>query len=92
MVDAKLSKSEVKRINKKLIESLQNYRKIMNYMGADMPIECLCLPKATQKTLLDNGILRIYDLLNRDLTEIKGIGKVRRRDLAASLDKFFSVG
>lgn len=92
MVEAKLSKSEIKKINKKLLESLQNYRKFMTYMSGDVPIGVLCLSKPIEKALLDNGILRVYDLFDRDLAKIKGIGKVRRRDLAASLDKFLAMG
>ena len=91
MIDGKLNKSDIRKINKKLIESLQNYRKMVHYMSADMPIGVLCLPKAVEKVLVKQGFLRVYDLLNCDLAEIKGIGVIRRRDLTASLDKFFSM-
>lgn len=91
MIEGKLRKSDIRKINKKLIESLQNYRKMVHYMSADMPIGVLCLPSTTEKILIKQGFLRVYDLLNVDFTEIKGIGSVRRRDLTASLDKFFSM-
>lgn len=91
MVEAKLSKSQIKKINKKLLESLQNYRNFVSYMAGDVPIGVLCLPKATEKALLNNGFLRVYDLFNADLAEIKGIGKVRIRDLTSSLDQFLAM-
>lgn len=91
MVDAKLPKSVVKKINKKFSESLQNYRKYMSLMIGDMPIGCLCLPKTTEKALIKAGFLRVYDLFDCDLTEIKGIGNVRAGDLATRLDQFISM-
>lgn len=91
MIQGKLKKSDIRKINKKIIESLQNYRKIILRMSADVPIGVLCLPKTTEKILVKNGLLRVYDLLDVDLTEIKGIGMIRGRDLATSLEKFFSM-
>ena len=88
----KIKKSDQKKINKQLTESLVNYRKALSLMLGDAPIETLCLPKSTEKLLLNSGFLRIYDLFNCDLTKIKGIGKVRVRDLAARLDQFISMG
>jgi hypothetical protein len=80
------------KINKKLLASLDNYRKIVNALSGDMPLGCLCLPNVTEKILLDNGFLRIYDLLDADLTKIKGLGFKRIRDITARLDQFLSVG
>jgi len=91
MVEVKLKKSEVRKINKKLLESLQNYRKFVACMSGDLPIGCLCLPKTTEKILIKNGFQRIYDLFDVDLTKIKGIGEVRIRDLTAGLDQFLSM-
>ena len=92
MVEVKLNKTHIRKINKKLNESLENYKDIVRYMGADLPIGCLCLPQKYEKKLLDNGILRIYDLFNRDLTKIKGIGKVGVGYLTASLQQFIPMG
>lgn len=91
MTDLKITEEDSKEINKKLIESLENYRKTIYYMYGDAPVEVLCLPKVTETVLINNGILRVYDLFNRDLTEIKGIGDRRIADLASSLDKFLSM-
>ena len=91
MVDVKINKSTAKKINKKLLESLDNYRKFVSYMAGDMPIECMCLDKTIQKILLSNGIFRVYDLFDRDLSKIKGIGKVRSGNLNASLEQFISL-
>ncbi len=91
MVEAKLPKSVIKKINKKLTDSLQNYRKMMACMVGDLPISALCLPKATETILIKQGFLRVYDLFDCDLTEIKGIGDARGRDLATRLDEFISM-
>ncbi len=91
MTEIKLKKSVVRKINKKLLESLGNYRVALNFMAGDMPIGVLCLSKPTEKILSENGIVRVYDLFNRDLTKIKGIGKVRARELAASLQQFLPM-
>ncbi len=91
MVEAKLNKTHIRKINKKLLESLENYKDIVRYMGADLPIGCLCLPQKYEKKLLENGILRIYDLFNRDLTKIKGIGKVGVGHLTARLQEFIPM-
>lgn len=84
-------KREMNKINLELVKSLGNYRKTLTYMLADAPIGCLCLPKACEKLLTDDGCLRIYDLFDRDFTKIKGFGVTRIRDLTSSLDKFFAM-
>jgi hypothetical protein len=87
----KLRKSDIVKINKKFLESLENYRKLLNILGGDMPIECLCLPKKSEKILISYGFLRIYDLINTDLSEVKGFSDVAMRDLTSRLDQFFSM-
>ncbi len=82
---------EMNKINENLINDIVNYKKTMSYMAADAPVEVLCLPKPIETILINNGLLRIYDLINMDLTKIKGIGETRLRDLTSSLDKFLSV-
>ena len=72
-------------------KSLAHYRQILSYMGANVPIQVLCLPKVIEKTLTAEGIVRVYDLINRDLTEIKGLGQARLDLLASRLDQFFTV-
>lgn len=91
MTDVKLNKSLVKKVSKKLLESLSNYRKITMLMGADVPLESLCLDKKTSQILSDNGFSRIYDLVNTDLTKIKGLGRVRIGYITARLNEFFPV-
>lgn len=91
MTGIKIKKSVVKQINKKLLESLANYKKITSLMAADIPIQALCLDKPIEKILLNNGFLRVYDILNMDLTKIKGLGKIRIRQLTARLNEFVFV-
>lgn len=80
------------KIKEELNKALKEYRKSLVYMGANVPIECLCLPDEIQSILIREGILRVYDIINRDLGKIKGIGSKRRAVLAAHLDEFFAVG
>lgn len=79
------------KIKKQLLESLQNYNKTMSYMICDAPIETLCLKKDIENILINIGCLRIYDLLDRDLTKIKGLGVSRIRDLTTRLNEFLSI-
>lgn len=82
---------DMAKLKEELRKKFQDYQTTMKFMLADAPIEVLCLPAITQKVLLDQGFLRIYDLFNVDLVEIKGIGVARARHLTSSLDKFFSM-
>ena len=82
---------DMQKLKEELKRKFADYNKTMKYMLADAPIEVLCLPATTEKILLDQGFLRIYDLFDIDLVEIKGIGIVRVKQLTASLDKFFSM-
>lgn len=86
-----LEDTEMAKLKQELAEKFRDYQKTMQYMAADAPIEVLCLPPTVQKVLLDQGFLRIYDLFDVDLIEIKGIGIARVRDLTACLDKFLSM-
>ncbi len=82
---------DMAKLKEELRKKLGEYQKTMKFMLADAPIEILCLHPATEKILLDQGFLRIYDLFDIDLIKIKGIGAARVRHLTSSLDKFFSM-
>ena len=72
-------------------KNLLHYRNVLSYMGADVPIQVLCLPSVIEKILLRDGYVRVYDLINRNLSEIKGLGDTRLRILTSSLDEFFTM-
>ena len=91
MATVKSKKSLDKKVNKKLLESLANYKKVTSMMAADIPISALCLDKATEKILLGNGFLRVYDILDVDFAKIKGLGKIRIRNLSSRLHEFVFV-
>lgn len=74
-----------------LEESYKQYRKTLYYMGANVPLQVLCLPKTLEKLLLKEGILRVYDLIGRNFTEIKGVGDRSNDLLTARLNEFLSV-
>lgn len=82
---------ENKVIKEKVLMNLQNYHQNMKFMAADAPIEVLCLPKVIETILLNEGCIRIYDILNRDLAEIKGLGIKRSGDLTSRLNEFFAM-
>lgn len=91
MNDLRMDEATAREINKKYIESLQNYKKMMTCMVADVPIQTLCLPKTIETLLLKQGFLRVYELIGTDLTKIKGIGVTRARDLTTRLDQFIAM-
>ncbi len=82
---------KMEEIKKEVLKKFSEYRNTLNYMAADAPIGILCLPIAIEKILLDNGLLRVYDLFDCDFVKIKGLGVTRIKYLTASLDKFFSM-
>jgi hypothetical protein len=80
------------RINKKSIQAdLEHYAKTMKYMGADIPIQCLCLPKDLESFLLKRNFFRVYDLLDDRFKSVKGLGKKRAIILASKLYDVFSI-
>jgi hypothetical protein len=71
-----------------LKKNVAHYRNTMNCMGADAPIQSLCLPLKIEKILLGEGFLRVYDLMFKDFREVKGIGKVAFDLIASRLQEF----
>lgn len=86
-----LIKDEVLKINKEIVETVQKYGKLLTYMQADAPIQVLCLSKPIETILLNNGCLRVYDLLDLEFAKIKGLGDLRIRELTTRLNQFISV-
>jgi len=80
-----------KKVNDKLLDDLQYYRKTLLFLGGNVPLEALCLPKVIQTILCSAGVDRVYDLIDRDLTKIKGLGRNRISLLASRIDEFFSI-
>jgi len=78
-------------IKKKLLNSYEEYKKKIIYLSCDVPVEVLCLSKKLENILISNGINRVYDVFNIDLTKIKGLGDVRRGELTSSLEKFLPM-
>jgi hypothetical protein len=81
----------LKKVREEVLKRLGEYRKSISYLACDAPISVLCLPKTIENILIDQGWLRIYDLFDRDFTEIEGLTDVRLRNLTARLDQFFSM-
>ncbi len=87
----KIKDTELKKIKEELLKKLEEYRKSMKYMAADAPIGILCLPKVVEKSLINHGCLRVYDLFDLNFAEVKGLSETSIRNLAASLDQFLSM-
>ena len=82
---------QLAKIRKELLESYENYNKVISQMGMDAPIEVLCLPQAINKILLREGCRRIPEVLKLDLTKVKGLGVTRQWELTTSLNQFLSM-
>jgi hypothetical protein len=83
---------DTKDSQEKLQADLAHYRATLHFMGGNIPIEALCLPKEIETILVREGYLRVYDLFRCDLTKIKGLGSKRLALLTSRLDEFFSIG
>jgi hypothetical protein len=79
------------KIKEEVLKKLSEYRNTINYMTADAPISILCLSKKTEDLLLNNGLLRVYDLFDRDFTKIKGFNSTSLRELTAGFNQFISM-
>ncbi len=79
------------KIREELLKSLNEYRNSLKYMCGDAPIAVLCLPKKIEKILLSADLLRVYDLFDRDFTEIEGLNDAAISELTARLDEFLSM-
>lgn len=86
-----LDNNDVKKIKKEVLRSVKAYSNAMKVMACDMPIESLCLPIELNNILLNAGINRVYDLIDRNFTEIKGIGIVRANMISARLNELIPV-
>lgn len=82
---------KLRKIREEVLKKLEEYRKTMSYLAADAPIEILCLPSVIQNSLIEHGLLRVYDLFDCDFTEVKGLGVGRIKRLTSCLDQFFSM-
>jgi len=80
-------------IDKERVQNdFQHYRNVLSFLGSNLPIQALCLPKVIENALLADDCIRVCDLINRDLSKIKGMGKTRIDILRVSLDEFFTIG
>lgn len=89
--NSNLNNTDMVKIKEELLQSLSDYRKTLAYLACDVPIEVLCLEKSTIKILRNNGVLRVYDFFNCDLTKIEGFNDTIISDLTSRLNQFISV-
>lgn len=92
MSEVKLTATDATEINKKLLESLENYNKMLVHSMTDIPLGCLCLEKKIEEILFKNGFRRVFDLVDVDLAKIKGLGKIRIGKITSSLNQFLAMG
>jgi hypothetical protein len=79
------------KIKKELVENIIGYKNYLKKATHDAPIEVLCLPKAINTILKKNGLIRVFHLIDTDLTKIKGLGRSRIININTQLDKFMSA-
>lgn len=92
VTDTNIDKSKKEQeLEAERVKQVVHYRNVMNYLGANVPIQVMCLPKDLENVLLGQGFLRVYDLIGHDLAEIKGVGPARRDILESRLSEFFAV-
>lgn len=77
--------------NDELKKNMEHYRNTLLFLGGNVPIEALCLPKSLESLLIRSGCLRVYDMINLDLRKIKGLGRERRAILSSRLQEFFTI-
>ncbi len=87
----RIKDTELKKIKEELLKKLEEYRKSIKYMAADAPIGVLCLPKVIEKSLINYGCLRVYDLFDLDFTKVEGLSVTRIGDLTSRLDQFIAM-
>ncbi len=83
--------AQLRKVKEEILLKLVEYRNTIYYMASDAPISILCLPRSTENVLLASGLLRVYDLLNSDLTKIEGLTADRIRHLTSCLDQFLAM-
>ena len=91
MTDDVKNDAELEKATEEARKNLAHYRNLMQFMGANVPIQALCLPKKIENALLSAGFDRAYDLIGSDLTKIKGIGRGSLDLLTSRLDEFFTI-
>jgi len=78
-------------INSDWKKDFAHYQTCMQFLGANVPLETLCLPATITTILKREEFEMVYDLLNVDLTKIKGLGPRRINLLTSRLDEFLAI-
>lgn len=79
------------KVNERLQRDFVHYRQTLSFLGANVPIETLCLPKPIENLLIKQNYSRVCDLIGEDLGKIKGLGDARLRYLTSRLDEFLTM-
>lgn len=82
---------ELQKIKEEVIKKFAEYEQSVKYMAADAPISILCLQKSVENKLIENNILRVYDLFNMDFTKVEWLNANALRHLTTSLNKFLTM-
>lgn len=81
--------SDIKKLD--ISAEMEFYNTTMSFLGANVPIEALCLPTKIEKLLKKQDLCRVYDFRRLDLTKIKGLGDKSIAILQSKLDVFLSM-
>lgn len=78
-------------VSKQVREQWTQYQKLIYTMSLDGPIEMLCLPQKINQILIDAGCVRVYDMVDRDFSEIERLSEREIALVSARLDEFLSM-
>lgn len=81
----------IERFHREFSENISYYKKSLKFLHCDAPISVLCCSQKLESLLKKNNILRVYDLLDKNFTEIEWLDEFSRRNLTAAFDEFISV-
>ena len=78
-------------ISKNFLQSIENYKKTLDDLATDVPIEVLCLPDNIVKILNRNNLFRVRDLIRSDFRKIKGLGLKKIGIIEFRLSQFIGM-
>lgn len=78
-------------IKKRLGSEWTAYQRMMHALALDGPIGMLCLPAKIEKSLINAGCLRVYDMIDRDFSEIKALSERDIGIVTTSLNELLAM-
>ena len=90
-MEKEIIESEMLKIKKEFIKSINNYKDHLRFSSMDAPIEVLCLCNRTVNALRKAGITRVSMLADSDLGKVKGLGCSAIGEISVRLKQFLPM-